>query len=101
MSQHFNGLTPAEAERLALLAEECAECIHAVAKILRHGYESTNPDVNRSGTNRNSLVKEMGDVHAAMTLLWDAGDTSREEVHACADDKLTRVQQYLHHQDSK
>jgi len=41
--KHFNGLSPAEAERLALLAEECGEVVQAVCKVLRHGYESTNP----------------------------------------------------------
>jgi hypothetical protein len=43
VSQHFNGLTPAEAERLALLAEECGEVIQAIGKVLRHGYESRHP----------------------------------------------------------
>src|SRR5579872_899269 len=36
-------LTPAQIERLALLAEECGEVMQAVSKILRHGYESRNP----------------------------------------------------------
>ena len=35
---NFNQLTPAETERLAILAEECGEVIQAVGKILRHGY---------------------------------------------------------------
>lgn len=41
--QHFNGLTPAEAERLALLSEELGEAQQAIGKILRHGYDSSNP----------------------------------------------------------
>jgi hypothetical protein len=36
----FNQLTDAEAERLALLAEECGEVVQVIGKILRHGYES-------------------------------------------------------------
>lgn len=36
-TRHFNNLTPGEAERLAMLAEECGEVIQAVGKILRHG----------------------------------------------------------------
>ena len=38
MSSHFNKLTPAQAERLAILIEECGEVIQAATKILRHGY---------------------------------------------------------------
>lgn len=41
---HFNDLEPGEAERLAILAEEAGELIHAIGKILRYGYESHNPD---------------------------------------------------------
>ncbi len=44
MQDHFNRLTPAEAERLAMLAEEAAEVIQIVGKILRHGYASYHPD---------------------------------------------------------
>ena len=41
--KHFNQLTPAEAERLALLLEELGEAQQAIGKILRHGYASTHP----------------------------------------------------------
>lgn len=44
MPEHFNGLTPAEAERLAMLSEECGEVIQIIGKILRHGYDSYHPD---------------------------------------------------------
>ena len=37
MDDHFNNLTPGEAERLAILAEECGEVIQIIGKILRHG----------------------------------------------------------------
>jgi hypothetical protein len=33
--QHFNGLSPADAEALTLISEECAEVIQAIAKIQR------------------------------------------------------------------
>lgn len=98
-TRHFNALTPAEAERLALLAEECGECIQAIGKILRHGYESQHPEgIHCGATNRQRLVEEMGDVRAAMIIICEAGDTSKREVHAAADDKLKRVRKYLHHQ---
>lgn len=55
-TQPFNRLTPAEAERLALLAEECGEAIQAIGKILRHGYESNHPEFTE--TNRTQLPDE-------------------------------------------
>lgn len=96
MNDHFNGLTPAEVERLAILAEECGEVIQAIGKILRHGYESTHP--NGGLTNRRSLEKEMGDVRFAMIQLCEAGDISKINVHAWANAKRERIQPFLHHQ---
>ncbi|MGR3524882.1 MAG: hypothetical protein ACU0CT_02645 [Paracoccaceae bacterium] len=58
---HFNNLTPAEAERLAMLAEECAEVIQVVGKILRHGYDSYHP-ANPAVSNRDLLAKEATEV---------------------------------------
>lgn len=95
---HFNGLTPAEAERLAILAEECAEVIVAVEKIKRHGYESRNPLVFDGPTNREQLTTEMGDVRAAMILLCAAKDVEKHRVHDAADEKLVKVFSWTHHQ---
>lgn len=64
---HFNKLTPAEDERLAILIEECAEVIQAATKIQRHGYESTDPDSGE--TNRAALERERGDLQGAITHL--------------------------------
>lgn len=42
MTEHFNGLTPAEDERLAMLAEECAEVIKIGRKLtLASGAQNT------------------------------------------------------------
>ena len=57
MSDHFNGLTPAEAERLAMLAEECGEVIQMVGKILRHGYDSYHP-ADPNTTNKQLLGRD-------------------------------------------
>lgn len=65
---HFNGLTPAEAERLAMLAEECAETIAIVGKILRHGFDSYHPDTP-SITNRDMLANEIADVDAVVKAM--------------------------------
>jgi hypothetical protein len=65
MSGHFNGLSPAEAERLALLLEELGEAQQVIGKILRHGYESHHPE-NPDDSNRALLEGELGDVMAAI-----------------------------------
>src|SRR4051812_10611568 len=99
MSEHFNRLTPAEAERRALLAEEMGEAVQSIVKILRHGYESTHPD--GGPTNRQSLEKELGDVHHAMTRLYFADDVDAASVSSHADAKAAKVGKYLHHQQEE
>ena len=96
--EHFNNLMPAEAELLALLAEECGECIQAVGKILRHGYESRNPDESNGYTNRQQLEKEVADVRAAIAMLIKAKDLSRIAVESHQQGRENKVQRYMHHQ---
>lgn len=94
--KNFNQLTPAEAERLALLLEELGEAQQAIGKILRHGYESRHPD--GGPTNREALEREMGDVYHAMVRMWSTGDLDGNAVTQRADDKARTVGRYLHHQ---
>lgn len=96
MSEHFNKLTPAEVERLALLSEECGEVIQAIGKILRHGYESCHPD--SSVTNRENLEREIGDVYAAITILRESEDVSFAQLRTFQSLKLDKIGTYLHHQ---
>lgn len=95
---HFNKLSPAEAERLAVLLEELGEAAHAIGKVLRHGYESTDPTKLMSRTNRKNLERECGDVRHAMLRLCGAGDLSKAAIHERADEKARLIQPYLHHQ---
>lgn len=97
---HFNQLTPAEAERLALLAEECAEVIQIVGKILRHGYESCNPDASHTTTNRELLETELGHVDFAQKLLAIAGDVRGIAISSAYLHKQEKVGRYLHHQQA-
>jgi hypothetical protein len=97
----FNNLSPAEAERLALLLEELGETQQAIGKILRHGYESRNPDNPFSRTNRQNLERECGDVRHAMIRLCESGDLSKDAIHQAADEKSAKVGKYLHHQSSE
>lgn len=105
MPLHFNGLTPAEAERLAVLIEEAAEVQAIACKTLRHGYTSYNPDLivnQRDGgpklTNREMLEKELGDLQSAITRMTSAHDVDAErlEYHLNRKDDTGGV--YMHHQ---
>lgn len=93
----FNDLSPAQAERLALLVEECGEVQQAVGKILRHGYASYDPTKKNGPNNREALEHEVGDLLAALRLLW-ARDLSYSKSDARADVKAGKVKNWLHHQ---
>ena len=99
MVDHFNRLTPAEAERLAWLAEECAEVIVEIGKVLRHGFESYNPTLPRPEQvrNRMALTREIGHVLAAADLMM-SHDIDRKIVATVRTDKLYSVRRWMHHQ---
>lgn len=67
MTDHFNQLTPAQAERLAILAEECGEVVQIIGKILRHGLYSHHPVTGE--VNIDALLREIIDVKAAMVIV--------------------------------
>lgn len=91
----FNRLSPAQAERLAILIEECGEVVQAATKILRHGYESSYAD---GRTNLSVLESEIGDLEATIAILGMAGDISPTKIRAAKVRKFARVVQYLHEQ---
>ncbi len=93
--KNFNQLTPAETERLAILAEECAEAIHVIGKILRHGYGSRHP--GGGPTNRTMLECELGDIQFAKDLMVTGNDIDLDRIANAALDKELRIERYLHH----
>lgn len=99
--QAFNKLSFPEAERLALLLEELGEAQQAIGKILRHGYESSDPTKRDGITNRKQLVIEMGDVEAALRRMYAAGDIDQRHVELRAREKHEHIGSYLHHQEKK
>ena len=100
MDKHFNALSPAELERLALLGEEMCEAGQIIGKILRHGYESYDPTDENAVVNRALLQKELGHVKAAIRLMSRAEDIDLREVEWHQTHKLESVKQWLHHQPS-
>ena len=95
-----NGLTDAEAERLALLLEELGEAQQVIGKVLRHGYESVNP-YEPTTTNRQRLSTELGDVLVAIDFLIDYGDFKQEDLEDRKRVKHHRIWDWLHHQDPR
>ena len=95
---HFNELAPAETERLAMLSEECAEVSQAIGKILRHGYESRNPLLDGSPTNRADLRREILDVMAVLLLMVSEKDFDEIQRYE-AQEVLERKLRYSHHQN--
>lgn len=104
MTRHFNCLSEAEQERLSILIEECGEVVQAACKILRHGYESTNPkavtpDDEFPETNRQGIERELGDLQHALLRMERAGDVSPQRIVERQNSKPERIKPYLHHQD--
>jgi len=98
MEPYFNKLTPAEAERLALLIEECGEVIQAATKVLRHGYASWHPDAMQQD-NRSELAKEIGHAMNAVEMLVNEGDIDQATTNVAWNRKKSTIAQWLHHQE--
>ena len=96
MEAHFNELTTAQAERLAILVEELGEAQQAVGKILRHGYESRWPKPD-GPSNRTLLEREMGDVMLALNFMTANGDLEARNIGDRTAQKAESVRQWLHH----
>ncbi len=90
------GLTAAEIERLAMLAEECGEVAQAVGKVLRHGWHSCSPYNPR--VNRMSLEREIGDLRAVIELMLDTRDLRLSELQAWQRRKRSAMPKWTHHQ---
>lgn len=100
-NQPFNQLSDSEAERLAILSEECGEVIQCVGKILRHGYACKNPDNPAAGSNRQQLQKELADLIAQAAFMEVKGDINVEQVLKDAETRVDKIKSgvcHTHHQ---
>lgn len=91
----------AERERLAWLAEECAEVTKSAMKILRHGYESYNPLIPNAPTNRDDLEKEIGHVLAVLDLMSTEEDIDEDAIEKYSNERdrdIVEGKCYLHYQ---
>lgn len=97
-TEHANNLTEAEAERLAILAEECAEVIQQVCKIQRHGFNNDWLKQRLMPSNRDRLEEEVGHLKNAINVMLEAGDMSYSCIGAALEAKQGTIAPYLHHQ---
>lgn len=96
--RHFNGLSPAEAERLACLAEELGEAIQVIGKILRHGYDDWSPFDETRTTNRQNLERELGDISAVCQRMDEEDDIDPLRVKRAHHAKMAKLPKWTHHQ---
>ena len=98
-TQHFNMLTEPQHERLAILVEDCAEVIHIAQKIMRHGYESTNPTkpVKERITNRGLLEVELGQLEWIIKQMLLADDINVEYISDSKESRAEKIAPYIHH----
>lgn len=92
-------LTEAQAERLDILQEECAEIIQAVSKIKRFGFESTHPRFPEGQTNRDHLEEEIGNLFVILGFLERGEDVDPKKVEAHAHLKSETIGKYLRFQE--
>jgi hypothetical protein len=96
MSKRIKSVTAAEAERLALLAEEMGESVQIIGKILRHGYESSSDD--GAPSHREFLEKKLGDVKHAIDRLCKSHDLDRDYIERQSERRGSLLAPFLHHQ---
>ena len=98
-TEHFNKLKEDELERLALLFEDCSEVIHAVGKIIRHGYPSVDPTKrgNQRISNREMLSREIGQLLWSLDQMAEQGDTQEWAVRDELYGRGRKASKYLHH----
>lgn len=94
-------LSAAEVERLTMLAEECAEVVQAVTKILRHGWTSFHPADPERTPNHELLDKELTDLKS---VVW-AMQQQDQFVHGEPDwstleQRWAEKLRYTHHQEA-
>lgn len=79
-------------EILDILQEECAEVIQNISKCRRFGLDNTY--LKGEGTQREQLVKEIGDVLAMVDLLKDHGAVTQQELDLAKQNKFTKLHQW-------
>jgi NTP pyrophosphatase (non-canonical NTP hydrolase) len=77
---------------LDILQEECAEVIQNISKCRRFGLD--NEYLKGSGTQREQLAKEIGDVLAMVELLKEHGVITQTELDLAKRNKFVKLHQW-------
>jgi hypothetical protein len=92
-------MTEAEKERLTMLAEEAAEIIQMVTKILRHGYDSYHPNDPLRTTNNILLQEEITDM---LSIIYAMNEVDDMDVDLYDDylheERWSKKLKWTHHQ---
>lgn len=91
---HFNKLSNAELERLALLAEECGEVIQVIGKVIRHGYADSHPKYDNKPT-RELLEQEIADLFVIIELMIIEDDINDDQLYNCKMLKKNKINNSL------
>lgn len=97
----YSRLTNSQVERLAMLVEECGEVIQAATKVLRHGYESFDPDNPALTSNAEHLEREICDLLAVVRGMTILGDLGNEPSIRDLATVWLRKMQWTHHQSEE
>ena len=95
----MNKLTPAQIERLHCLQEEAAEVIQIASKILRHGFDSSNPYDSSKTTNQMLLEKELGDLNYWIKELSFNNEVNFENINFYSDEKVVNAKKFTYYQE--
>lgn len=91
---HFNKLSNAELERLALLGEECGEVIQVIGKVIRHGYTDSHPKYGNKPT-RQMLEQEIADLFVIIELMIIEDDINDNQLYNCKMLKKNKINNSL------
>ena len=85
-------------ERLSMLLEEAGEVIQICGKVLRHGYDSSNPLEDHTGTNKELLEKELQDLYTLMYIMSERNDIVLDFSNDKVKEIWSRKLKWTHHQ---
>lgn len=91
----FNQITPAEAERLAMLSQEASRLIQMANKVLHHGMGGAQPD-GPGFPNRDDIVEGLADLEAVRVMMEIAGGIDGPQA-PISEDTLWRIGKKVRH----